>query len=114
MIRVYAPAGSGYSRRVRIALLEKIIPHESTPMAMRQGATQRGGDRSRMRRSRRSEFGHVAVGGGAGHAQQRRDLGGAQLLALVAERTPHTQHVGGAQCPAGGWRSSSCPCSSSS
>jgi glutathione S-transferase len=41
MIRVYAPAGSGYSRRVRIALLEKAIPHESVPIALRQGEHKR-------------------------------------------------------------------------
>jgi len=41
MIRVYAPAGSGYSRRVRIALLEKAIPHESMPIALLQGEHKR-------------------------------------------------------------------------
>jgi glutathione S-transferase len=37
MIRVYAPPGSGYSRRVLIALIEKGIAYQRLPIALRQG-----------------------------------------------------------------------------
>jgi len=41
MISLYAPTGSGYSRRVRIALLEKQIEHELLPISLRDGEHKR-------------------------------------------------------------------------